>query len=73
MEVNLISKKESCKLNLVLLSDSNNGKVVLILLTEFIIFYIGLIVIDIRGLGLELIPDYELLFKGLKKYLDDLV
>lgn len=54
-EVDLILKKEDCKLNLVWPGDSNGGKVIFILLIEVIRLNMGLTAIDIRGLGLEFI------------------
>lgn len=52
IKANLISKKKSCKRDLICPNDSSSGKVVLKLLTEGIILHIRLTVIDIRELGL---------------------
>ncbi len=54
-KIDLISKNESCKWNLVKPSSSIGGKVVLILLTKVITLYIGTTTINIRRLSLELI------------------
>ncbi len=55
MEVDLISKKESCKRNLIWFGGSNDSKVVLILLTEVITLYMRPTGIDIKRLSFEFI------------------
>ncbi len=55
VEVDLISKKQSYKQNLIWPNSSNGGKIVLVLLIEIITFYIGPTAIDVRGHGFEFI------------------
>lgn len=54
MEIDLIFKKKSCKQNLVT-GDSSNGKVLLILLTKIVRFYIKLSIKDVKKLGFEFV------------------
>lgn len=54
--IDLMSKKKSHKQNLIKPNNSNDGKKVFILLIEIIVFYMKSTIIDVRGLGFELIP-----------------
>ena len=54
--MDLISEKKNCIWNSVWSDGSNNGKVVFSLLIEVITLYIRSIVIDIKGLCLDFIP-----------------
>lgn len=73
MEVDSISKKGSRKRNLVKSSGSSSGKIVFTLLTKVIAFHIESIAIDIRKLGLELIPKSSFFCLGLEDQLNDLL
>ena len=59
MEVDLISKKKDHKQNLVKSNDFNNGKIIFILLTKVVIFFIGPNTINIKGSSFELILKYS--------------
>ncbi len=54
-EVDLVPEKRGRKRNLVGPGSSVGGKIVLILLAEVITFHVGPTVVDVRGLGLELV------------------
>ena len=54
-ENDLITKKKSCKQNLVWLYGSCNGKVIFTLLAKVIVLYMGDTVVDVRGLGLKFV------------------
>ncbi len=55
VEVNSILKIKSYKQNLVWSGGSSGGKVVLILLTEIIAFYLGSTTVDVKGFDLEIV------------------
>ncbi len=59
VEVDLISKKENCKQNLVWSGGSNGSKVVLTLLVKIVTFYIGPIAVNVWDLALNLFPDND--------------
>ncbi len=72
IEVDLISKKKSCKRNLIKFSGFSGGKVVFTLLTEVVIFYMELTTIDVRLLGFKsLISGPFFLYLSLKDRLDN--
>ncbi len=54
-EVDSIPEKRGCKRNLIWPGGFSGSKVVFTLLTEVVALHVGPTVVDIRGLGLELI------------------
>ncbi len=54
-EVDLISSEGGRKRNSVGPGGSAGGKMVLTLLAEVVVFYVGPIAVDVRGFGLELV------------------
>ena len=56
MEVDIVSQKKRCKRDLVWSSSSASGKIIFVLLTEVIKFYIRHIAINARDLSLEFVP-----------------
>lgn len=53
MEANLVSKKRRGEENLVSLSSSSSGKIVLTLVIEVIALHVGLFVVYVRGTRLQ--------------------
>ena len=70
-ESDLISQKRDCKRNLVCFGSCAGGKIVLILLAKVVAFYVGYIVVDVRGHGLEFV--FRFTFGGIEECLDDFV
>ena len=56
IEFDPIPQEKGCKRNLVWPGDSIGSKMVFILLTKVVVFYVGLTAVDIWGLDLELVP-----------------
>ncbi len=54
-EVDLIPQEKGCEQNFVWPGGSAGGKMVLTLLTEIVILYVGPTAVNVRGHGLELV------------------
>ncbi len=54
-EVDSVPEKRGCKQNSVGPGSSVGSKMVLTLLAEVILFYVGPTAVDVRGLGLEIV------------------
>lgn len=55
VEVDLISRKKSCKQNLVWPNGSGDSKIVLTWLAKIVIFHVRLIAIDVQSFDLKFI------------------
>ena len=56
IEIDLILQKKGCKRNFVRFGGSADGKIVFTLLVEVVVLHVGLTAIDVRDLGLKLVP-----------------
>ncbi len=56
IELNSILKKKSRKQNFIKLGSFSNSKVVFVLLREVMELFVGLTIINVRGLGFEIVP-----------------
>ena len=55
VKVDLVSKKKSCKQNLVWLAGSCDSKVIFTLLAKVVTFHVRLTVVDVQDLGFEFV------------------
>ena len=70
-EVDSILQKKGCKRNLVWPGNFLSSKIVFTLLAKVVVFHVGPTIVEVQGLGLELVSRPNIW--GLKKRLDDFV